>query len=317
MPSAVESLLLFTILCVIFLSVPVALVIRRLAGKRWPDPLLPAVPALSLPAFDSPYAPPLAELAEPPPLTMAPANPAPWTRKDAFFAVVLALIVGLLMGPGMVLLIDQPASDDGAAEMKFSVSLFVTQIIFQTGVVGIILAYLAVHRRYRLAPLFGLRSMGAAKTLGMAILWLIGAYFLLIVVTSAGLEALLKSLTGLDLKPQGLVEKAPDITDPVSRVLMFVTLCIGAPLMEELIFRGVLFNVAARWIHPVYATVATSLLFGVIHNNLLSFVPLTLLGLCFAEAYRRTHSLAVPILMHAIFNGISFLAITNGVTQAQ
>lgn len=317
MPSAVESLLLFYILCAIFLSVPVALLIRRLAGKRWPDPLLPAVPVLSLPAFDSPYSPPMADLAEPLPLAMPPANPVPWTRKDAFFAVVLALIVGVLMGPGMVLLIGPPANDDGAAEMKFSVSLFVTQIIFQTGVIGIILAYLAVHRRYRLAPLFGLRSLGAAKTLGMAVLWLLGAYAVLIIVTSAGLEPLLKSLTGLDLKPQGLVEKAPDITDPVSRLLMFVTLCIGAPLMEELIFRGVLFNVTARWIHPVYASVATSLLFGVIHNNLLSFIPLTLLGLCFTEAYRRTGSLAVPVLMHAIFNCISFLAITYGVPEAQ
>lgn len=316
MPSAVESLLLFYILCAIFLSVPVALIIRRVAGKRWPDPLRPAA-ALSVPAFDSPYSPPRADLAEPPPLEIAPANLSPWTRKDAFFAVILALIVGVLMGPGMVLLAGPPADDDGAAEMKFSVSLFVTQIIFQTGVVGIILAYLSVHRRYRLAPLFGLRNMGAAKTLGMAVLWLMAAYFMLIVVTSAGLEPLLKSLTGLDLKPQGLVEKAPDITDPVSRVLMFVTLCIGAPLMEELIFRGVLFNVAARWIHPVYATVATSLLFGVIHNNLLSFVPLTLLGLCFAEAYRRTNSLAVPMLMHAIFNCISFLAITYGVPEVQ
>ena len=313
MPPAAESHLLFSILCAIFASVPVAVLIRRLTGSRWSNPL----PALSLPSFDSPYAPPLTELAEPPPLPMAPENDAPWTRKDAFFAVVLALIVGVLMGPGMTLLMGHPVNEDGAAEMKFSVSLFVTQIIFQAGVIGIILAYLTVHRRYRLTPLFGLRSMGAAKTLGMAVLWLMAAYFMLIVITAAGLEPLLKSLTGLDLKPQGLVESAPDITDPVSRVLMFVTLCIGAPVMEELIFRGVLFNVAARWIHPVYATVATSLLFGVIHNNLLSLVPLTLLGLCFAEAYRRTGSLAVPMLMHAIFNCISFLAITYGVPEVQ
>ncbi|HEX2749091.1 MAG TPA: CPBP family intramembrane glutamic endopeptidase, partial [Verrucomicrobiales bacterium] len=96
------------------------------------------------------------------------------------------------------------------------------------------------------------------------------------------------------------------------QVLMFVTLCVGAPLMEELIFRGVLFSVASRFIHPIYANVATSLLFGVIHNNLLVLIPLTLLGMLFAYVYQRTRSLAVPVLMHAMFNGFQFLFLVNG-----
>ena len=317
MPSAAESLILVAILCAVFASLPVAMLVRRFMGTPAPQPAQNA-PA-DVPAYapaDAPvshYAPPMADLLPPPLPELPPVEP--WTRKDAIFAVILALVVGLLMGPGVLLLLGDPGDQGEAPEMKFSVSLFVTQIVFQAGVIGVIVAYLTVHRKFRLAALFGLRVMGVAKTLGVAVLWLAGAYVMLVLI-SAGLEPLLKQLTGLDLKPQGLVESAPDITDPATQALMFVTLCIGAPLMEELIFRGVLFNVAARCIHPVYASVSTSLLFGVIHNNLLSFIPLTLLGLCFAEAYRRTRSLAVPVLMHSLFNCISFLAITNGITNA-
>jgi membrane protease YdiL (CAAX protease family) len=108
------------------------------------------------------------------------------------------------------------------------------------------------------------------------------------------------------------VESAPDIKGAFTRVLMAITLCVGAPLMEELIFRGVIFSVAARYFHPVYAVAASSLLFGVIHNNLLSLIPLTVLGAFLAEAYRRTRSLAVPMLMHSAFNGVSFLLLMYG-----
>ena len=304
MPSAAESLILVSILCAIFLSLPVAMLIRFRLEKRSP-PVPRSASALE-------YAPPVSDILTPP----LPSEPAveSWTRKDAVFAVFLALVVGMLMGPGVTLLMGDRADEGAPVKYNFSVALFVTQIIFQAGFIGIIIAYLTVHRRFRLVPLFGLRSMGIAKTLGMAVLWLIGAYFLLAFATM-GLESVLKQLTGVDLKPQGLVESAAGITDPVAKLLMFVTLCIGAPVMEELIFRGLLFNVASRWFGPVYASVSTSLLFGVIHNNLLSFIPLTLLGLCFAEAYRRTRSLAVPMLMHAMFNCISFLVLTNDLTK--
>ena len=305
MPSAAESLILVSILCAIFVSLPVAMLIRFFVEKHPQNVTNYASPVPE-------YAPPVADIL-PPPLSSE-TTVEEWTRKDAVFSIILALVVGMLMGPGVMLLMGDRADGDPPAKPSFSVALFVTQIIFQAGFIGIIIAYLTVHRKFRLVPLFGLRSMGMAKTLGMAVLWLIASYFLLAFATM-GLEPVLKQLTGLDLKPQGLVETAPDITDPVAKLLMFLTLCVGAPVMEELIFRGVLYNVASRWFGPVYASVSTSLLFGVIHNNLLSFIPLTLLGICFAEAYRRTRSLAVPMLMHAMFNGISFLVLTNGLTK--
>ena len=54
------------------------------------------------------------------------------------------------------------------------------------------------------------------------------------------------------------------------------------------------------------------ILFGAIHSNHASLIPLSLLGMVFAAAYHRTGSLAVPVIMHSLFNCVSFLVLTYG-----
>jgi membrane protease YdiL (CAAX protease family) len=186
-------------------------------------------------------------------------------------------------------------------KMALTPALWIVQLLFQFGFVGLILLYLRV-RQYDISSLFGLRRIGFLKAVGTSLLWLIPAYIVIITVTAVALP-LMEQLTGIEMKQQMLVERSKEVTDPVSRILMFTTLCIGAPLLEEVIFRGVLFSAAAKYLHPVYANVATSLFFGVIHNNLLSLIPLTLLGMAFAAAWQRTRSLAVPVIMHSILTG--------------
>jgi membrane protease YdiL (CAAX protease family) len=314
MPSASESLILLYVLAAVFLSLPVAMLLRprNRAGEvpdAVPPPLMPAsVPlppaAPPLPDWHSYYTPPGADLFVPQ------TRPRSWERPDAWFAFGLAVIVALLMGPVSSFLISHGEGSE-ASEIKFTAVLFVTQIIFQAGIVGIILAWIVAVRKFSVVERLGLRARGWVLTPALALLWLLVAYFALVPV-SLGSQALMEKITGMELKAQGLVESAPDITDHATRVLMLITLCLGAPLMEELLFRGVLYSVAARWLHPWYACVATSVLFGVIHGNLLSLIPLTVLGMFLAEAYRRTRTLAVPVLMHSLFNLISYLALFYG-----
>ena len=57
---------------------------------------------------------------------------------------------------------------------------------------------------------------------------------------------------------------------------------------------------------PLWAALVTALIFGVIHLNLLTFLPLTLLGLAFAWLYQVTGNLLAPILAHSLFNLANF-----------
>ena len=79
-----------------------------------------------------------------------------------------------------------------------------------------------------------------------------------------------------------------------------------APVVEELVFRGILYPMIAQSGFPKTALWGTSLLFAATHANLLAFVPLTLLALLLALLYRHTDNLLAPILAHGTFNAINF-----------
>jgi membrane protease YdiL (CAAX protease family) len=50
-------------------------------------------------------------------------------------------------------------------------------------------------------------------------------------------------------------------------------------------------------------------LFGVIHFNLSSLVPLTVLALILIWLYEYTGNLLAPIAAHCVFNGANFVAL--------
>jgi membrane protease YdiL (CAAX protease family) len=89
----------------------------------------------------------------------------------------------------------------------------------------------------------------------------------------------------------------------VTAVLIFGA-CVGAPLVEEILFRGFLYGSLRNLTNKWFAAVVSALFFGVIHLHLPSFPALCLLGFFFAVAYESTGSLTINILMHALFNSI-------------
>jgi membrane protease YdiL (CAAX protease family) len=88
--------------------------------------------------------------------------------------------------------------------------------------------------------------------------------------------------------------------------MVIAAVCI-APVAEEILFRGYIYPVFKRTIGTVPAALGSALLFAAIHGNALGFPGLTLLALALTLAYEFTGSLAVPVFMHAWFNGLSLL----------
>jgi membrane protease YdiL (CAAX protease family) len=89
-----------------------------------------------------------------------------------------------------------------------------------------------------------------------------------------------------------------------------------APIGEELLFRGIIQTSIQKLIPPRYgsllhrwaAIVVTGTLFGFVHMTTPQYVPaLILLGILLGFLYERTGSLAVPVLVHMLFNGKSLL----------
>ncbi|NET56267.1 MAG: CPBP family intramembrane metalloprotease [Symploca sp. SIO2E6] len=92
---------------------------------------------------------------------------------------------------------------------------------------------------------------------------------------------------------------ADNFATVLNNVLAFITIVVVAPVTEELLFRGILLHRwAAKWgIRP--ALLVTSLLFGILHTNV---VGLSVFGLMMALLYIKTRTLIVPIVCHALNN---------------
>lgn len=84
-----------------------------------------------------------------------------------------------------------------------------------------------------------------------------------------------------------------------------------APVIEELMFRGIFYPAIKSRGYPRLALWGTSLMFALVHSNLLTFLPLTLLAVVLVKLYERTGNLLAPILAHSGFNAINFLLLIN------
>ncbi len=83
---------------------------------------------------------------------------------------------------------------------------------------------------------------------------------------------------------------------------------ILAPLIEETLFRGILYRTGQQLGYPRLALFGSSLLFAVIHASLLTLLPLTVLAIIFARLYDYTGRLIAPIVAHSLFNSINLIA---------
>ncbi len=98
---------------------------------------------------------------------------------------------------------------------------------------------------------------------------------------------------------------------------VFASLVILPPIAEEIMFRGFLFTSLRQKFRTRYAVILTSVLFGIAHLQFGSGAPLLWVAaldtftlsvmLCILRA--KTGSLWSSIMLHALKNGIAFLAL--------
>lgn len=89
--------------------------------------------------------------------------------------------------------------------------------------------------------------------------------------------------------------------------LTFVTTVLGAPLIEEIIFRGLIYKHLKRAMPLWLAVAMQGLLFAIAHGQLLWMTYTFVLGVVFALLYDYFDSLWPCILAHLCFNGSNYL----------
>jgi membrane protease YdiL (CAAX protease family) len=86
----------------------------------------------------------------------------------------------------------------------------------------------------------------------------------------------------------------------------YITIGICAPILEELIFRGIILRGLLNRYHPKKAIIWSAVIFGIAHLNPWQFIAAFSIGLFMGWVYYRTKSIFPGIFIHWFNNSISF-----------
>lgn len=110
--------------------------------------------------------------------------------------------------------------------------------------------------------------------------------------------------------------------DPKQLVMLFLLLCVFTPIVEEVIFRKVIYNFVEPRTNHIIAIISTGVIFGLMHvlayQDFVQSIPYILMGLTFGYIYYRANkNIYVTIGVHFLNNLFSytiyFLAIVFGI----
>ena len=115
----------------------------------------------------------------------------------------------------------------------------------------------------------------------------------------------LRPLLGVEDVSAAARELTDRATDPLSVLLVFLIVGIGAPIAEEIYFRGMAQRIFGRRLKPHWAILAAAAFFAATHLQPLQFPALLLFGIILGTLAWRTGRLGPAIWAHLGFNVVA------------
>ncbi len=213
------------------------------------------------------------------------------------FAGVIAL--GVAMGiDGSDREMLELAADKSFIAAPTIMSLIASSLIM----LGLLWLYLGKHGRAARIRL----DRWSKLSLPATVLWAIGLIAIGLLLNYAYANYVIP-----DIKVQEELRKLfaalPDTV--MNKVMLVVAIVLIAPLLEELLFRGLMQNALAQKLPAWAAILGAGAAFAAVHMDFHAFPALMVMGAVFGTLYHKTGSLRVNILAHMI-NNAAALALT-------
>jgi len=190
--------------------------------------------------------------------------------------VIFLAVLPLLLVPGVWLLRDR--------EMLAMLALF-----FISSLVALVIAVAPMG--WRALPALGFRP----ARFWTIVLGAVGALIVSVAVSQLG-------------EPEGVKQALDVARTPSLFVASLVVMALLAPLVEEMVFRGLLYGwVAGRW-GSLIAWIVSSILFAAAHIEPAHALLVLPLGLWFGWLRQRTDSLWPSLVAHIVNNGLAVVA---------
>ena len=226
-------------------------------------------------------------------------------RKWNFESVLMlfsGLMISIFFGMCVALVLKQILPHLTAADEKFF--MFIISTVSFQGMALLLTNHFLMQHGLRWREFLGLDQSGWQRGL-----WLALGVAALALPVALLLNALSETVL---VTLRGKAEMQPTMKILEMTVGTFRRVCFGftavllAPVVEEILFRGVLYPAIKLRGYPKSALIGTSLLFAAIHGSLMTLVPLFFLAAVFVWLYERTGTLAAPIVAHSFFNTVNF-----------
>jgi membrane protease YdiL (CAAX protease family) len=224
------------------------------------------------------------------------ARPPAWWLGAAAGGWVLAMVTSAVVAS--VVLAVTGYTDAEIEEIPLSIQA-VAQAGLWSGMLGAPLLVIARSRAAGTPTDLGLRARLLDGPIGAGV-GLLSQYLLVPLVSIPWLIAIRERLDELDDEARELTDRA---TDGLSIALLVVIVVIGAPIVEELFFRGLLQRSLLRWMGPAPAIALQAVVFALTHFQKLQFAALFAFGALLGYLAHRTGRLGPGIAAHMVFNG--------------
>jgi|GEM_PF-756180 len=262
----------------------------------------------------------------PRPFTDSPLLPAHWPPR-AFTVIpslvfVLALAAALVAGQALTIVIVR--LDPTALKTIQNGGGIMTPTILLALAANDLPALAVCLYRLPVVACRTLRELGFAwPALGQIGYGIAGGLVMFLAVETA---SALQYIGGHITAHEQVVDIAGSLHGPLLIGIMAVIACVIAPLTEEFVFRGFLFNAILRISSqirvkpgllfppapvagPLIAAILSAVIFAAFHLAPTAFFPLACGGVVLAYVYFRSGSLVSSMIAHGLFNAISLTAV--------
>jgi hypothetical protein len=227
----------------------------------------------------------------------------PWPF-EKFLRKLLALLICIYLGFFLMWVIGRLTGEHDDLQSS-TLRILIGVLAFQGAAIVLVHFFLRQHH-LTWAEGFGFKNNpGQALTLGACV----GLASLPVIWTLQAISADVLQKLSFHPQEQETVSLLRATDAWSNRALMGIATVLIAPVAEEIIFRGILYPAVKRAGYPRLALWGTSILFGLIHVNLGTFVPLTFLAVVLAYLYEYTGNLLACITVHCVFNAANFVAL--------
>lgn len=226
------------------------------------------------------------------------------TQKTAFYVLLTYIICQLsallvILIPGFKDFLLQFISASTEQEQLIKLSAWWSVVSFG---IAFIMSFVLILRNKQFWDVF----KGEKASTPVAIGWGVIGFFLVFFGQSIG--AAIESALGIG----AVSENTTDIMNvtKVAPIMIIATVFFG-PILEELVFRRVIFGSIIQNYNFWIAGFISAIVFAAIHMDFTHILLYTICGMIFAFLYYKTKRLLAPIIAHILLNGFATLIAMN------